>query len=103
MGMRSVSRKCRLNITVNDEDDTEQLIDDALVRMLQCKRLKECKQQQETKIIYMALLQFKWVVIGICIHKNAENGENIVVDIVSKSHHAWQSEAAMQSAKFAIL
>ena len=103
-GMKSVSRKCRLNITVNDDDDdTELIIDDALVKALQCKRLNESKQPNETRMIYMALLQFKWVVIGICIHKNAQNAKNVAVDIVSKSHNKWQSEAAMQAAKFAVL
>merc|ERR1719410_1569230 len=101
--MKAVSRKCRLNIIVNDDENTELLIDDALFRILKCKRLNESEQENETKVIYMALLQFKWVVIGICIHKNAENMEKIGVDIVAKSHNQWQSEAAMQSAKFAIL
>eukprot|EP01084_Bolivina_argentea_P080071 145089_1 len=107
--MKSISRKCQINIKVKDNDNTELIIHNVLLNMLKCKKIKELKQENDKKIIYMALLQFKWILIGVCIHnpiikgKRKYKNKNILIDIITKSNTQWQSEATMQAVKFAIL
>lgn len=106
LSLKMVSRKCQLAIDVLDDDDTESIIDHCLTsrHLMKCKQMKAMRAGKEIKLIYMALLQFKWVLLGIRISEQViGTKERKMVDIIAKASHQWVSEVAMQSAKFAIL
>jgi len=102
--LSAISRKCTLDIAVRDDGDTERIIDDCFVERLKCKKMKELRLEKEIKIIYQALLSFKWTLIGVCIRDNEqEDGQRVTVDIIAKASSRWIAEVAMQSCKLAIM
>lgn len=69
---------------------------------LKCKKIKEMRSGKETKMVFVALLQFKWVLFGVCIRRE-DAEKRATVHIIAKADAQWLAEVAMHCAKFAIL